>query len=105
MASSLVRDPKRLAPKLDPAIVADDTKLAAAVDELVRGDPHLDDLDHRIAELALLLYAGVNERTWRTLYLPIDRAVDAHFTAAILLVARWAFQEGRRPLAAERADL
>lgn len=82
-------------PTLDPVIVASDDDLCEAVDEFVRQDPTARQQLSDVADHQEMLRGAVDADVWR-LVLYIDELTTARFADAIVLVARWAFNEGVR---------
>ena len=79
--------------KLTPEIVAGDTLLAAAVDELLLTDPELAALQAKVIEAQVRLRAVLVDEAWEA-YLGVDEAVGERLAEAVLVIARWAFTEG-----------
>jgi hypothetical protein len=90
--------------KLDPEIVADDSKLAAAVDELVHCEPELRRMGRRIGQLQERLRMVIADDAGWAAYLDVEQACNARLAQTALVVGRWAFAEGRRSVEAERGD-
>ena len=67
----------------------------SAVDDLVHHEPELRVMARRIIELQERLRALVDDEGWRA-YLDAEAASNARLSAVGLLVARWAYREGRR---------
>jgi hypothetical protein len=80
---------------LNPAIVTDDARLAAVVDEFIRADAT--DREHckAIAELQARLRDRVTGRLWGG-FLRIDEKVAARIADLSLALVRWAYMEGFR---------
>ena len=83
------------APTLTPEIVADDGQLAAAVDELLRTDPDLAKLQAGVIAAQARLRAVLDDAEWAA-YLGVDEAVGERLAEAVIVIARWAFDEGIR---------
>ena len=82
-------------PVLDPVTVADDELLGIAVDAVVLADF---EARERMAEVFIFteaLRATLDADTWRT-FMRYDELANERFAELLLVVARWAFAEGRR---------
>ena len=84
-------------------IVADPQQLASIIDELVHRHPGLDRQHQQIIAAQLRLHARVDRPTWE-IYLSVEELTNARLAEALLVVARWAFEQGRRGVAAERGE-
>jgi len=82
-------------PTLSPEIVVDEEALAEAVDELVRRDPVAREQLAEVSGYQEMLRGAVDAHAWR-LVLHVDELTTARFADALLVVARWAFNEGVR---------
>jgi hypothetical protein len=82
-------------PTLTPDVVADEEALAEAVDEVVRRDPVARGELAEITNYQDALRGAVDDATWR-LVLRVDELTTARFADVLLVVARWAFNEGVR---------
>lgn len=82
-------------PPLTPELVEDDERLAAVADEVVRLDPTASRRAHEIAEHQSWLRDAVDAETYR-LVLEIEARQTERWADLLLVVAAWAFGEGRR---------
>ncbi len=82
-------------PSLDLETVGDDEQLGVAVDVVVVCDREARERATEIVRYAEALRAILDEDTWR-LFLVFDERTNARFSELLLVVARWAFVEGRR---------
>jgi len=90
-------------PMLSPEVVADEEALAEVVDELVRRDPVAREQLAEITAYQDMLRGAVDANTWR-LVLHIDEMTTARFADAIVVIARWAFNEGARSVDPPRGE-
>jgi hypothetical protein len=81
-------------PSLDPESVADDVQLGEAVDAVVFADLDARERMLEIARYAEALRAVLDEGSWRLLMVWDERA-NARFAEISLVIARFAFKEGR----------
>lgn len=81
--------------KLDPAIVADDTRLAAAVDHIIKTDPEAKAVQMEILRLQHDLRELVGPDGWAS-YLSVEEQVTARWSELALVLVRWGFCEGVR---------
>lgn len=82
-------------PILSEAIVQDDEDLAAAVDEVVRGDADAAAIAEEIASVREDLRQELVPEAWRT-FLRIDELSSAKLSDLLVVIARWAFTEGQQ---------
>ena len=84
-----------MSPKLTPAIVEDDDDLAEVVDAFVHADA--EDRAHlqEIIYSQELLRQGADPDIWES-FLQLDERIGARVADLIVVIARWAFEEGRR---------
>ncbi len=83
-------------PALDPAVIEDEELLALAVDAVTLADPVARVRSAEIAMYQAWLQAAVEDAgTWR-LYLEVESRQTEKNADVALVIARWAFAEGRR---------
>lgn len=82
-------------PTLDPVAVADDDLLGMAVDAVVLADLDARERMREVFGYTETLRAILDEDTWRV-FLVYDERANARFAELLLVVARFAFGEGRR---------
>ncbi len=80
-------------PRLDPALVADDTKLAAVVDDAIHHDPDASAVQVEILRLQHELRELVDADAWGT-YLSVEEQVTARWSELAVALVRWAYGEG-----------
>lgn len=88
-------------PLLDPTTVADDHKLAAAVDQIIKTDPTAAALQGEILQLQDRLRAVVDDDGWAA-FLALDAKTTERWSELALVLVRWAYEQGvnsceRRP--------
>lgn len=90
-------------PTLNPDVVADDETLGEAVDAFIGADP---EARARRAEIVVhqeALRSAVDGDVWG-LVLHLDELTNARWADLAVVIARWAFEVGRRlPLSVEEA--
>ncbi len=79
---------------LDPHVVEDDVELATVVDELVRRSPVAQQRLREVNQLIALLREGVDPDSWR-LVLEAESLANQRWADLLLVVARYAFEQGR----------
>ena len=82
-------------PNLTDSVVRDDQRLGAAVDALLVPDQAMRRRRAAILRRQRELRQYCNEQAWAA-YLKLEEVVNARLDAALLIVAKWAFDEGRR---------
>jgi hypothetical protein len=90
-------------PLLNPAIVVDDRRLAAAVDEFIRADAADREHSEAIVRLQERLRERVTGDRWGA-FLKLDERVTARIADLALALVRWAFLEGLRYGGGGRAE-
>jgi hypothetical protein len=83
------------APRLTDAIARDEQRLAAVIDALLVPDPAMRRHRRQILRRQHDLHRLCAEQAWQA-YLKLEEASNLRLDAALLLVARWGFNEGRR---------
>lgn len=82
-------------PNLTPEVVADEGATVAQIDRLLRRNPQHRKHVRAILKAQEALHRVLSDREWQV-YLTLEAAVNARFSDALLAVARWAFEQGRR---------
>jgi hypothetical protein len=82
-------------PVLDPAIVEDDELLGGAVDALILADPVARERAEQIAMHQGWLRSMVDPDVFR-LVLEIEARLNERWADLSVVIARWAFEQGRR---------
>ena len=82
-------------PALTPEMVEDEQGLGEVADEVVRLDPVASRRAHEIAEHQAWLRDAVDPETWK-LVLEIEARSNERWADLLLVVAAWAYREGRR---------
>jgi len=84
----------KVTPSLTPEILADSEAVAARIDQLLRADPQYRQHTKTILRAQDALRRVLADREWRE-YLDVEAAVNFRLDCALMMVARWAFEEGR----------
>ena len=92
--SAVLDDPGEL-PTLDASIVEDDDALAEAVDAVIAADPQAQERAAAVNMHMGWLRAAVDADTWK-LVLEIEARSNERFADLAVVIARWAFEQGRR---------
>ena len=82
-------------PLLDMNVINDDSKLAAAISEVLKADPKYALLTRAILRAQKSLQDVATERQF-LLYLDIEAAGSTRLDHALRRIAKWAFLQGRR---------
>ena len=90
----MIDEPVEL-PTLSPELVEDEEALAEVVDVMVRLDPKARRRAAEINEHMAWLRCAVDPATW-TLALEIDARATERWSELVVVIARWAFEHGRR---------
>jgi len=81
--------------KLTADILKDDEKLGEGIDQVTFLDPKMRKLARAIVRRQRELRRVVGDDVWKA-FLRIEEIVNERFAGAVILVARWAFEEGVR---------
>lgn len=82
-------------PTLDPVTVADDEMLGMCLDAVVVRDRAARERMDEIFRYTEAMRAILDADTWR-IFMVYDERCNARFAELLLVIARWAFGEGRR---------
>jgi hypothetical protein len=87
--------PRARLPRLTNKIVADESVLAAAIDQVLLRDDNYRRLSRSIGRAQDRLQNAVTKDAFSR-YLDIEEATNWRFTYALALIATWAFKQGQR---------
>ena len=82
-------------PKLTKRILRDDNALSDAITQAVAAHPHIRELSRQIRHIQDELRDSSDRRAWR-IYLAAEALQIQRLDEETLLVARWAYRQGRR---------
>jgi hypothetical protein len=89
------RHDRTAAVRLTGKVVEDNARLAQVVDQVIQDDIELAHNVLDVADAQARLRSGVGTEAWEA-YLCTDELTTARFADATVVVARWAFEQGRR---------
>lgn len=81
-------------PRLTPEILGDDAAVAERIDQLIRPDPRHCRHVKTILNAQRALRGVLSDREWGV-HLDLELLVKARFAYSLLVVVRWAFEQGR----------
>jgi hypothetical protein len=87
------RDPR--VPRLLPEVVADDSALGGVIDGVITGNDNYVRATAKILAAQDRLQRLCDEDAWVE-YLHVEQVMNDRVSTMLALVARWAFDEGRR---------
>ena len=88
-------DDKPELPRLTPELVEDEERLGEVADSVMRIDPTASRRAHEMAEHQAWLRDAVDPETWK-LVLEVEARQTERWADVLLVVAAWAYGEGRR---------
>ena len=83
----------KTAPHLTPKLIANETALVALIDRLLRGSARQQSLTEDVLKAQEELHECICPDQWEV-FRRLDGIVADRFAQTVLLVARWAFDEG-----------
>ena len=82
-------------PKLSKKILRDDNELSDAISNVVATHAHIRALQRQILHQQDELRASLDRRSWR-IYLTLEALQVQRLDEETILIARWAYRQGRR---------
>ena len=89
------RRPIPRVPRLLPGDIADDSRLGSVIDRVITGNDNYTTATARILAAQDRLQRLCDDDAWVE-YLHVEEATNDRVNMMLALVARWAFEEGRR---------